>query len=703
MGSSFSVLRVENSSSRWENIQKEICQLPGEYIYFSSGHEKVEPDRIRKMLAGIPSSADLIVPVSHTDSPNSERLEEPLLLPQHLLFERFRCAPLLNGKLMKRSFLLKYLENNLYDWIHAPCPDLFLLLFSSAQTAFARTDYRYDRETFHWFASGCRKAVAWLENLSSLPDEEKKLLRSRMLHYEDHLIDFAADLRFSGEEVASWFDRTVLIRNYYTWRRECLSSVKLPPPSGPRGPIRNLAIFCWALRIGGAERCASLLLNFFSSFPDLKIYLFQSSKPMSGDYPYPKNVEVIVLPNQPFLRQVYARDALYERKIDTCIFFDHILPVFYYDILTASQLGIRTVAMVHNSFSSFLYSGVPELLALRKAVLPSADMVTCLSRSDEYFWNQMGIHARYMPNPLTFDTSARPPFSERKNKTLIFIARQTPEKGVLDALKTVEIVRQKHPEVKLFLLGKFSDPAFEREMHNYVENHHMTGNVQFTGFAKVEDYLSQAAIHLMPSCVEGYPMTLMEAKSCGVPTVAYSLPYLEAGKAEYGTIMVPQGDYRAMAEKVSELFDDFGRLNDLGRKAYDSVRHFDNEYVISRWKQLFQYLETGVEPEDFAPPHIPIEMALEFQKIHTREILIGAAAMHASPAFRKKIFDHGVAAERHKNILFDLLMRLYFILRGKMGNSFYSQVVFRIFFSSLWRIKRIYRRFRPWTDEEQEL
>ena len=107
MKMSYSVLTLENSPRRWEGIVEQLRQLPGRYIYFAYPQESPDPARIRKMFARVSSAADLIVPVHHTEFPADEVLEEPLLLPQAELFSRFRCNPMLNGKLIRKNLLLK--------------------------------------------------------------------------------------------------------------------------------------------------------------------------------------------------------------------------------------------------------------------------------------------------------------------------------------------------------------------------------------------------------------------------------------------------------------------------------------------------------------------------------------------------------------------------------------------------------------------
>ena len=198
-------------------------------------------------------------------------------------------------------------------------------------------------------------------------------------------------------------------------------------------------------------------------------------------------------------------------------------------------------------------------------------------------------------------------------------------------------------------------------------------------------------------------MTLMEAKSYGLPTVAYSLPYLEAGKEEYGTLMVPQGDHSAMAEKVSALFDDFAQLNELARKTYACLACFDNQKVFARWNALFRWLETGTEPDDLKLPRHSDEQKLRWQQMMTDEIISAAAARYASPAFLETAAGKGIDSERRENILFGQTMKLYSLLQKNLRPGSWRSCVIKAFFVTLFRLKRLYRFFKPWKDKEQDL
>ena len=695
MKNRFSVFKLEDPSCFGELLSPDaLARFPEKYIYLSAGQEEPDSGRIRKMLSGVFRSADLVLPVPHTRSPGDESWEDPHTGSAWSMMEQFRCPPILSGALIRTQFLAECIQTNRHDWIHSPCPELFFLLFHPMQAQMVRTDCCHTRETLVRFCRRFREASAWLGGLP-LPADEKADLQSRILQYEDYLIDHAVGLKLTEKEM-ELFDPVSVVHNYFTRRPEKLLEKKYRETGITPGPVRRLVVFCSALRGGGAERCASLLLQYFASLPGLKICLIQDSAPAPGDYPCPEDIDIEVLPKNFYARYARLPELLKSGQVDTCLTFDHFQPNFYFDLLTARKLGIRTIAMEHTTFAFPLYSAEPELLQLRQAVYPRTNIVTCLSRSDEYVWNSQGINARYMPNPLTFDLRGRPP--ERKNKTLIFIARMVPGKGVLDALKTVEKVRERHPDVKLFMLGSFSDPAFERGLRDFVLVHHLEEAVEFTGFTtEVGRYLDQSSIHLMPSSIEGYPMTLMEAKSYGLPTVAYSLPYLEAGREEYGTLMVPQGDHSAMAEKVSGLLDDFDKLNELGRKAWDSLRLFDNEQVFKRWRAVFEWLGSGSEPEELKIPERTAEQDLRLLQIQTEGILSGIDTLESSSFYRKKCLNKVLTSKRKDDIQLNICLRLYFALRTKTEKS--VPFLLKLLFSFFWRLKRSCRIFKPYQEE----
>ena len=185
---------------------------------------------------------------------------------------------------------------------------------------------------------------------------------------------------------------------------------------------------------------------------------------------------------------------------------------------------------------------------------------------DRQLWSDWGVHACYMPNPLTFDPHSCS--SDTLNaKTLILIARLSPNKGTETALEVLTLVHRKHPDAKLILLGEFVSDSYCAHLKQRIQEAGLEDTVLLPGYTTdVSHYLKKSSILLIPSVVEGFPMTLMEAKAYGIPAVCFEMKYLEAARPGMGCIQVGKEDVLGMAQAVSELFDDFSRLNQLGRQ-----------------------------------------------------------------------------------------------------------------------------------------
>lgn len=421
----------------------------------------------------------------------------------------------------------------------------------------------------------------------------------------------------------------------FTWyKKNLLNSLKVERREQPPRPVKNIGIFCGTLRSGGAERCASLLMQLFVS-GNKNVTLFSKEARTKNDYACPESVQRVVLPIVPHERRARLAVELKERQIDTCIFFDTADWRTGNDILSARHAGTRIIAMEHSLFAYPWYMGMPEIAIQRACVYPAADVVTVLSRADQNLWRTYGItRAVFVPNPLTFDLS-RPIPEHENNRTMIFVARLSPEKGADDALDVLSIVRKTCKDAKLIMVGRGMSAEFDAALRQKADDLQMTDAVIFTGYTPdVAQYYQQASVLLMPSGMEGYPMTLMEAKAYAIPTVLYDMPYLEATKS--GCISVPQGDIDAMADAVCDLFQDPEKMQRLSRQAKDSLQEFSMEKVSAEWDQIFRFLETGSDPDGLFAEKEPPETRLELLKIAMDQCHKASSVCMEHPVFLEK-------------------------------------------------------------------
>jgi glycosyltransferase involved in cell wall biosynthesis len=113
------------------------------------------------------------------------------------------------------------------------------------------------------------------------------------------------------------------------------------------------------------------------------------------------------------------------------------------------------------------------------------------------------------------------PVARARRGSLVAVGRLVPHKRVEHALASVKALRREFPDVTLTVVG---DGWWADQLHVRAAQEGVTDLVTFTGF--VDDttkhrILSESQIHLMPSLKEGWGISVMEAASHGVPTVAY--------------------------------------------------------------------------------------------------------------------------------------------------------------------------------------
>lgn len=80
--------------------------------------------------------------------------------------------------------------------------------------------------------------------------------------------------------------------------------------------------------------------------------------------------------------------------------------------------------------------------------------------------------------------------------------------------------------------------------------HHQTHDPQ-----EVARLYSQATVFVLPSLIEGSPLTVREAMACGTPVVTTGTGVLDYAVDREHAMIIPQGDAEAIVEAVSELFD----------------------------------------------------------------------------------------------------------------------------------------------------
>jgi len=105
-------------------------------------------------------------------------------------------------------------------------------------------------------------------------------------------------------------------------------------------------------------------------------------------------------------------------------------------------------------------------------------------------------------------------------KRILFVGRLHPIKGVQYLLQAMQIVHAEMPDVRLILVGDGEEREYLESLTDRLE---IRGCVEFAGrvpHEKIQGYLGQADVFVLPSLSEGFPNVILEAMAWGLPIVA---------------------------------------------------------------------------------------------------------------------------------------------------------------------------------------
>ena len=187
-------------------------------------------------------------------------------------------------------------------------------------------------------------------------------------------------------------------------------------------------------------------------------------------------------------------------------------------------------------------------------------------------------------------------------RLILFVGRIEQIKGIDVLLRAMGLLFQVYPDLRsdvcLLVVGGALDPGDDEpetekilELRRLVHEHRMESNVAFVGSRGQEElalYYAAADVCAVPSLTESFGLVALEAMACGTPVVGTRVGGLQTviENGESG-LLVPAGDYRALAEAIARVLMDARLRIHLAHGARDRAEHFTWERVGDRIVELY--------------------------------------------------------------------------------------------------------------------
>ena len=178
-----------------------------------------------------------------------------------------------------------------------------------------------------------------------------------------------------------------------------------------------------------------------------------------------------------------------------------------------------------------------------------------------------------------------------ESQILLNVARVSPQKGLLYALRALPAILKQYPQVHLISVGATTEPVWTAELKREADVLGVADHFQMLGARQdVVDFLRACDLFVFPSLYEGLGIALIEAMAAGCVCVASNTgPIPEVVQDGKDGVLVPPADPNALARAVCDLLADPHRRSQLSTEAKKTAfQKFDPNRSAEQLTSIYQ-------------------------------------------------------------------------------------------------------------------
>jgi len=183
---------------------------------------------------------------------------------------------------------------------------------------------------------------------------------------------------------------------------------------------------------------------------------------------------------------------------------------------------------------------------------------------------------------------------------VLFVGGLEPRKGLEYLLMAMELVQKKVPEVQLIVVGKRAFTSHPREKMFFnvlIKRLDLEDHVEFVYNIKDEElakYYAACDVFALPSRMEGWGLSIMEAMATGKPVVSTNvggIPELVENKIN-GYLCNP-GDVTTLAKRIVHLLKNEDIAKGMGKEGLKMARSYSWERTAEKVKSIYEEILEG--------------------------------------------------------------------------------------------------------------
>lgn len=202
------------------------------------------------------------------------------------------------------------------------------------------------------------------------------------------------------------------------------------------------------------------------------------------------------------------------------------------------------------------------------------------------------LHSKIVtiPNPVfPVDPLLIHPKPSKGRKILLSVGRLEFQKNYSVLLHAFAQIAAKAPEWDLRIIGEGSE---RKTLENLARDLGIENRIQMPGTkTQLAEEYTQASLFCLPSRWEGFPNSLAEALSYGVPAVGFATCAGVNDLIQHkknGILAQGNENPTSLAQAFETLLNDPQTLQNMGKFAFESVKVYKPEHIYDLWETFFE-------------------------------------------------------------------------------------------------------------------
>ncbi|MFB7893150.1 glycosyltransferase [Microbacterium sp. NPDC056044] len=380
-------------------------------------------------------------------------------------------------------------------------------------------------------------------------------------------------------------------------------------------PVRNVVLATSSLTAGGVTEVLLAQARYLTENGHRVVIV--ARKPGSDRAALPAGVKFVELSGRGLSAQLeewadLCRSDAIDVVIDHQVLHTPHWPAF---ALMARSEGAATIGWVHSFVARPVYEGTDRLTRLERYSGALALLVVLSPLDVSYFKLRSVRHVAYMPNPPSSLLRAPGEFPAPRSAPLGRVSLawwgrlEESTKRISELLSVSQKLCDLGVDFHLTVIGPDSDGTTARRFNADARRLGIDDRVRAVGplhGAPLLDAIDAADVFVSTSIIEGYPLTIAEAQSRGLPVAMYELPWFSLLRDNGGVVTAPQGDAGSLARQIAQLIAEPDRYVAVS-KASLLASHRAREPDLG---SLYAELLAGELPAEYSPEPTQADSAL---------------------------------------------------------------------------------------------